>query len=122
MQSFVECPENVPTEGSGNRLKIVRTSRFESLKKKNHHVAWNRLNACKRMHTSDQSHERRHCRGRRDFGLQNFYFFHFQIRFVGAENPRADRRRLMWTYHTAHLHGHDMFLLSMGQSLEFNNF
>ena len=23
-----------------------------------------------------------------------------EIRFVGAENPRADRRRLMWTYHT----------------------
>ena len=23
-----------------------------------------------------------------------------EIRFVGAENPRANRRRLMWTYHT----------------------
>lgn len=27
----------------------------------------------------------------------------------------ADRRRLMWTYHTAHLHGHDMFLIDMGK-------
>ena len=37
-----------------------------------------------------------------------------EIRFVGAENPRVDKRRLMWTYHTAHLHGYDMFLLDMG--------
>ena len=37
-----------------------------------------------------------------------------EIRFVGAENPRVDNRRLMWTYHTAHLHGYDMFLLDMG--------
>ncbi|CBY11575.1 unnamed protein product [Oikopleura dioica] len=44
----------------------------------------------------------------------------YDVPTEGAECT-ADRRRLMWTYHTAHLHGHDMFLIDMGFPETYKN-
>ena len=99
--SFVPCPEhhsNVPEKGLWTRLLIL--SRFWiPIPISNYKLIFNIiLNA------------RQACTQILKVKLGDIV----EIRFVGAENPRVHRRRLMWTYHTAHLHGHDMFLLDMG--------
>ena len=37
-----------------------------------------------------------------------------ELRLVGAENIESEARRLMWTYHTFHLHGYNFNVMSMG--------
>jgi len=44
-----------------------------------------------------------------------------EIRFIGAETPQNKARRWMWTYHTAHLHGNEFYLMDMGFPKTFEN-
>ena len=44
-----------------------------------------------------------------------------ELRFIGAESPNALSRRLMWTYHTVHMHGQDFYLTNMGFPQTFPN-
>ena len=37
-----------------------------------------------------------------------------ELRLIGAENTESEARRLMWTYHTFHLHGYNFNVMSMG--------
>ena len=44
-----------------------------------------------------------------------------EIRIVGAENMTSAYRRYMWTYHTAHLHGGDVYVINLGYPKVENN-
>ena len=37
-----------------------------------------------------------------------------EMRLIGAENPKSKYRRYMWTYHTVHLHGNELYVLKVG--------
>lgn len=44
-----------------------------------------------------------------------------ELRLIGAESPTNEARRLMWTYHTVHIHGNDYYLTNMGFPETFAN-
>ena len=43
------------------------------------------------------------------------------MRLIGAEHPDSKYRRYMWTYHTVHLHGNELYVLKIGYPKVENN-
>ena len=44
-----------------------------------------------------------------------------EMRLIGAEHPNSTYRRYMWTYHTVHLHGNELYILKIGYPKVENN-
>ena len=44
-----------------------------------------------------------------------------EMRLIGAEHPDSKYRRYMWTFHTVHLHGNELYVLKIGYPKVVNN-